>query len=182
MSVKNLVGLRFGRLVVTGRAPSKVTPKGQARTYWNCTCDCGATLSVAAQSLKVGKSKSCGCYRADALGLPKGVAARNIVLRNYKRNARERGFSFDLSDERFFQILQNSCYFCGQPPTNQSRGTPHSGVYVYSGVDRLDSSLGYTEGNTVPACKQCNWAKTDLALVEFFEFIRRVYEKHIKAA
>ncbi len=56
----NLKGQRFGRLLVTERAPS--TNQG---TCWHCTCDCGAYVIVGTALLQRGKTKSCGCYRRD---------------------------------------------------------------------------------------------------------------------
>lgn len=53
----NLVGVRFGRLLVTpehdGRSPS-------ARKYV-CICDCGKQKAIAACSLINGPTRSCGC-------------------------------------------------------------------------------------------------------------------------
>lgn len=54
---KNLIGLKFGRLTVTG--------KSDRRYYWRCICDCGQTRNVAANNLKSGATKSCGCIRAE---------------------------------------------------------------------------------------------------------------------
>ncbi|SDY29368.1 AP2 domain-containing protein [Eubacterium barkeri] len=55
---KDLTGLRFGKLVVTGYSGEK---RGSARV-WNCKCDCGNTTKATASSLKCGKVTSCGCY------------------------------------------------------------------------------------------------------------------------
>ena len=61
--VDDLTGHRFDRLLVIG--PSSVGVHG--RRGWECRCDCGATRHLRAYSLLSGKSRSCGCYRADAL-------------------------------------------------------------------------------------------------------------------
>lgn len=58
-----LVGTRFGRLLVTGRAEN--SPTGQTR--WHCVCDCGNTSTVMALSLKSGASKSCGCFMRESV-------------------------------------------------------------------------------------------------------------------
>ena len=39
--VKDLTGMRFGRLVVLG-----IDDKGTRKTYWICQCDCGNVKSV----------------------------------------------------------------------------------------------------------------------------------------
>jgi hypothetical protein len=57
-TVKNLVGLRFGRLVV--RRFAGVHMCG-GHALWECLCDCGKTAIVQGRSLKSGNTRSCGC-------------------------------------------------------------------------------------------------------------------------
>lgn len=59
----NLVGSRFGRLVVSDRAPNKSARDTNAR--WNCICDCGNETIAYGQDLRRGKQRSCGCYDAE---------------------------------------------------------------------------------------------------------------------
>ncbi|WP_151639069.1 hypothetical protein [Noviherbaspirillum aerium] len=59
--LKNLVGQRFGRLVVVSRAPKE--PRKTAK--WNCVCDCGSAAVVAGSSLLNGRTQSCKCKRVD---------------------------------------------------------------------------------------------------------------------
>ena len=54
--LKNLVGQRFGRLVVLERAD-----KGSNGVFWLCRCDCGNLSTVRGYLLTRGKTKSCGC-------------------------------------------------------------------------------------------------------------------------
>ncbi len=58
--VKDLVGRRFGRLVVTAYAGKQ---GGVHR--WRCRCDCGRETTVGHSLLLSGKTKSCGCLRAE---------------------------------------------------------------------------------------------------------------------
>lgn len=60
---ENLLGQRFGRLVVIERGEN--TKNGNAQ--WLCKCDCGnpePTL-VVATNLKSGKTRSCGCLQKE---------------------------------------------------------------------------------------------------------------------
>ena len=57
--LKDLAGVRFGRLVAIERGPND--PKG--RTVWKCRCDCGNEKYILATSLTQGLTKSCGCLR-----------------------------------------------------------------------------------------------------------------------
>jgi hypothetical protein len=65
----NRIGDRYGRLVVISRAKNKISPQGQAKTYWNCLCDCGNTIVVSANDLRSGHTRSCGCYAAEVRGM-----------------------------------------------------------------------------------------------------------------
>lgn len=59
----DLTGQRFGRLTVVARA--KNNSRNQAR--WLCRCDCGTEFVTASNSLRMGRTKSCGCLVKDAL-------------------------------------------------------------------------------------------------------------------
>lgn len=53
---KDIVGKRFGRLVVTQEYKIK-----NKRAYWLCVCDCGNSTYIYRQSLIKEKTQSCGC-------------------------------------------------------------------------------------------------------------------------
>ena len=55
---KDLIGHRFGRLIVMSRNGSTKNNKG---SKWLCKCDCGSSKTVSAQSLKRKTTQSCGC-------------------------------------------------------------------------------------------------------------------------
>lgn len=66
-AVANLVGHRFGRLVVT--AMSGYDCRNSVR--WTCQCDCGGSTISRTDRLKSGRAQSCGCItneRMSALG------------------------------------------------------------------------------------------------------------------
>lgn len=53
-----LHGTRFGRLVAVSLGPPRERCGG---ARWHCKCDCGEYVLVRADSLKCGKTQSCGC-------------------------------------------------------------------------------------------------------------------------
>lgn len=63
MKLNDLSGARFGRWLVSGRAPNRSN-----QTVWVCVCDCGAVKAVSAASLRNGDSTSCGCLRREIQG------------------------------------------------------------------------------------------------------------------
>ena len=56
---KNLVGKRFGRLIVLEEIPER---QGGKRILWKCLCDCGNEVNVSGINLTSGHTTSCGCY------------------------------------------------------------------------------------------------------------------------
>ena len=55
-NAKDLLGQRFGRLVVWKRAGTV-----GSRALWRCKCDCGKLTNVRSIDLLSGNTKSCGC-------------------------------------------------------------------------------------------------------------------------
>ena len=56
----NLVGHRFGRLVVTGRADNK-----KRKVAWHYACDCGRVGVAFGGDLRDGRQQSCGCLHRE---------------------------------------------------------------------------------------------------------------------
>ncbi len=61
--MSEMIGKRFGRLVVTGRNPNH----NRYGILWDCACDCGNTSTVVSVSLNSKRSptKSCGCLNIE---------------------------------------------------------------------------------------------------------------------
>jgi hypothetical protein len=76
MALQELIGDRFGRLVVISRADNAAN--GAAR--WLSQCDCGGTTISVGASLRRGTSKSCGCLQREAAA--KNAEAARAVLNN----------------------------------------------------------------------------------------------------
>lgn len=173
----DLTGQRFSRWIVLKYAGGN--ERGASR--WKCRCDCGTAKIVSGRHLRNGCSKSCGCYMREQARerglLPKGEAASNQILTRYKQQAKERGFSFRLSKKSFRALVQQNCVYCGAKPSNISKGfSKRSGDFIYSGIDRVNSSKGYVSGNVVACCEWCNRMKLDHTAKEFLEHVTRIVE------
>lgn len=81
--------------------------------------------------------------------------------RSYKSNAFKRGREFTLNLEQFEKITKSPCKYCDE--TEKRRG-----------IDRLDNSKGYTEENSVPCCKICNYMKKNYSVEDFIAHIKKV--------
>lgn len=60
----DIIGKRFGRLVVTGFYEGNDKPQNK---YLICQCDCGNTKIVQRNNLQSGNTISCGCYRKEKM-------------------------------------------------------------------------------------------------------------------
>lgn len=61
MVAADIKGQRFGRLVATARAENS-----GKHTRWHFRCDCGSDLTAFLEPVRAGRTKSCGCLRAEA--------------------------------------------------------------------------------------------------------------------
>lgn len=86
-------------------------------------------------------------------------------LQSLKAGAIQRKLNFDLTDEEAKNILQKSCYYCDSDE--------------YVGIDRLDSTKGYTIENSVPCCKYCNLMKNNLSYDLFLTQIDKIFKHKI---
>jgi hypothetical protein len=60
----DIIGQRFGRLVVKGMA----SRDSRGKYLWLCDCDCGQRTIVSGDNLRSGHTKSCGCLRGENHG------------------------------------------------------------------------------------------------------------------
>lgn len=83
-------------------------------------------------------------------------------LYSYKREAQRRDLAWELSDDQAYALFRLDCRYCGlvASPLN--------------GIDRVDNAIGYTIGNVVPCCSQCNKAKSSMGLEVWNEWLDRI--------
>ncbi|MBK8736547.1 MAG: hypothetical protein IPL98_11880 [Saprospiraceae bacterium] len=131
-------------------------------------------LVVMGSSLVSGNTKSCGCLAKEVKAnkrISNNHSEVTAIILGYKRHAENRGFKWLLSREVVLRIIDKPCFYCLSEPNNikKTKNSIGNGL-VYSGIDRIDSLQDYTIDNTVPCCKLCNYAKSNLTLIEFQEW------------
>jgi hypothetical protein len=107
---------------------------------------------------------------------------KNRLLKDYRAGACKRGIDFELTFDEFVSIMEQDCVYCeGKPEVHeyelqymQKTQKP----WAHNGIDRVDSSKGYTLDNVVPCCSKCNYAKHEMTREEFKEWLERAY-KHL---
>jgi len=166
-------GDRFGKLVVTERI---LGSKKNARVK----CDCGTIFDTYTYNLANGKTFRCArcvdrkgkpCYANRIDPLERTINEQYNVFR---KNARKRGEVF-LSRDEWLELAQRNCVYCGEGPSNIRRASvPHAKDFSYNGIDRIDSSRGYEQGNVQPACWICNRAKSNMSHEEFVAWVCKV--------
>lgn len=65
MKKLDLIGQRFGRLVVVSEAGTRRNKTGHTYRTWNCLCDCGNYKAFTTGILRAGNAISCGCYKKE---------------------------------------------------------------------------------------------------------------------
>lgn len=85
----------------------------------------------------------------------------------YQRNAKNKNRNFDLSEDDFIEISKRPCVYCGEY-SDTYNGEP------FNGIDRIDSSLGYSIENCVPCCATCNRMKMDLDVNDWMGKMKQI--------
>lgn len=174
----NLIGSKFGNWTVLSLAKRTV----YKNAYYLCRCSCGNEEIVRYSTLKNGESKSCGCLAKKLSSIKnrknQGERAFNTTYYMYSYEAKSRGLVFEINKEKFREITSADCNYCGAKPSNFLNDKRLKyGLYFYNGIDRVDNTKGYIEGNIVTCCAQCNRMKLDLTLEEFKNKIYLIYNR-----
>jgi hypothetical protein len=179
-------GEQHGKLLLVERLQPLDITKDKATRY-RCLCDCGNEVIIRDTSIMAGAA-SCGCSKygiQNKQGFRKPVeAAWNNIYSTYKSNAFKRGIEFHLTKEHVKELCSSNCGYCGIEPSTKywqkaaklSEERVRLSTILVNGIDRVDPTKGYTNNNTVPCCKTCNYAKLKMSVNEFKEWISRVYK------
>lgn len=196
--MKNIVGDKIGMLTVVRRSSLPCDlPDDDPNSLWDCQCDCGK-IKIGVKknrlrkgSMRAGSILSCGCANKQ-----KGVKLRKDPVLGSAGKVWSSKYSDGCSFEKFLELSQQPCFWCGALPSNKATGgstkNPKNGIsaewqeiklnnpFVYNGLDRLDSSKDHSEDNIVPCCVTCNKAKLDMTVEEFREWIDRIYHHQFR--
>jgi len=191
---KDRTGDRYGRLVVVRHGGRD----HRGKHLWECRCDCGGEKAVVSDNLSSGKSRSCGCLKSEFLsrkgnqyGLheDREAALLKVQYSHIKKRDRKKGFTNTLNFDDFCLIAKSPCKYCGlehskeiEDRLNESKKGKRLSDHVLkcNGIDRIDSSEGYTKENSVTCCNFCNFAKHTMSEGDFYQWVKRVYEYNFK--
>ncbi len=99
----------------------------------------------------------------------KETGLQEQLYRIYENQALFKRFIlFEIEVEEFVRLTQINCHYCGVEPLQEFHG------YIYNGIDRIDNSEGYIEGNVVSCCGHCNTMKGELPKTDFIEHCKHI--------
>ena len=142
--------------------------------YWLFKCDCGKEKEMRICSIISGVTKSCGCF-TDGLIRKTENSAFEKLYRDYSYGSQQRGLDFELDKEFFRNLTIQKCTYCGREPYNVRYNQAKSEGYLYSGIDRVDSSKGYLKDNVTSCCSICNRMKSNISSEDFINTIKLIF-------
>lgn len=113
MNSKNVIGMRFGRLVVLEKSPS-VSSGNKTYSMYKCKCDCGKLKNVRRDGLLSGNTKSCGCLSREILSL-------KTIMRCTKHN---------LSSHPLYRIWKGMKRRCNNPNDKSYKNYGGRGITI----------------------------------------------------
>lgn len=170
-TARNLIGVRFDRLVVETRHGSLVSPCGSSYPMWFCRCDCGRTTIVRGQHLRDGRIKSCGCLLVESgrtANLRHGYTAGGRKSREHNAWSHAKHRCNNSSDPRYATYGARGIRMCEEWSQSFAAFIRDMGPCpVDCSLDRRDNDGNYEPGNArwATRAEQTN-NRTDSRFVE----------------
>jgi hypothetical protein len=152
---------------------------------WLFKCDCGVEKVIDYSLVKCGRTKSCGCFKAKNLKHGSGPLHNNwkskteissTYFRSIIQRAKLRKIDFKITEEYAFEIFKNQNGSCALSGLKLSLNTKE----FTASIDRIESNIGYIEGNIQWLHKDVNYMKYNLDQHEFINLCNKIKEKHEK--
>ena len=138
---------------------------------WICKCDCGNEIQLNCQKLYTGWV-SCGCAQRK-MGCNE---IRGKQFSTIRRGAKKRNLEFNITIEYIWNLFIKQDRKCMYSGVELQFNNYILGKETTASLDRIDSNLGYTEGNVQWIHKELNFMKQELSEERFFNWIKLIYE------
>jgi hypothetical protein len=168
--IKINIGDRFGEYTVLSNGILGIHKNS---VVYECQCSCGNKAYVSSYDLRTGKStrcKHCSAKRTgEKLAIKNGKIGDLTMNRFYKikKSAEVRNIEFNVELKYLWNLF-----------INQNQCCAITGDYIQSidnaSLDRINSNLGYVEGNVQWVTKQANISKHIMSMEELLIFCQKV--------
>lgn len=180
--IEEVIGKIYNYLTVVREVDPYITNANYKSRRWLFKCICGIEKVIIPSNVLNGNVKSCGCKRTEMII----NSTKKYYKEKYDNPVENRLYGnyahywnpkreFKISKEKFIALVNSNCYYCGIAPFLERGNKTKSITKPLNGIDRIDSSKGYIDGNVVPCCVHCNRAKMDRSVEDFKDWIKLVY-------
>ena len=162
-----IMSKKFGKLT-----PIKLGQKRKEKTTIDCICDCGHTKNVTLGALVGGYVKSCGCLKPKLNG-----KFTNSLFSKIKDRANKKNINFDITFDYLVNLYEKQkgiCALSGLSITFMSSYQNYESNTA--SLDRIDSTIGYIEGNVQWVHKHINSMKWALSQEYFIKLCKTIAE------
>jgi hypothetical protein len=151
-NARQYAGKRFGRLVALGPVGKNPFHGG---IVWQCRCDCGNTVNVAAGNLGNGTTKSCGCLRSSNKSCVTHGMSRSPIYKTWQSRNRR---CTNPKNPRYSDYGGRGISVCAEWAESFEAFYSHVSALPFFGVkgrtlDRIDNDGNYEPGNVRWATK-----------------------------
>lgn len=189
--IKSVVGSKFNRWTVLEYIGDTQTCNGVLK----CRCDCGTEQNVSYYDLQSGQTKGCNSCSKIERSKNCGKYERKLGKENWKfngyeklggqqwstikYNAKARNLEFSITKEYAYNILLEQNFKCKlsgldielcKPGRKNTRWT--------ATLDRINSKIGYVEGNVQWLHKDINTMKWAFNENQFIKYCKMIAEKN----
>ena len=178
----DITGETFGKLTVESYVGSRMYA-GKMRRFYLAKCECGGSIELPVDSIKSGKTTSCGCLRWQVGPDNPKWGGHGEISGNYwdhlLRGASKRNFLVSITIEEAWKLFlkqERKCVLSGLPLTFGGA----RGVGKTASLDRIDSKQGYITGNIQWVHKDINRMKQHFDETQFLKLCRIVTEHQEK--
>lgn len=157
--IKEIIGSRFGRLVVLQLDGFYISPKGQKQQLCLCICDCGNYTRARVHQLKSGQTRSCGCLHKETFTFRTHGDSKTRLYRIWcamrDRCSRQGAINFKYYGGKGIEV----CKEWNEDYQAFKKWALSNGYRDDLTIDRINSDIGYRPENCCWITRQENAIK-----------------------